>query len=233
MQELNGFLFDAALIYSMNALTKFKLLATTVASETTVAGTSGVLTRNVGVETEHSFRRWLVGAVRFNYGLDDYVGSVRKDNRYSVSGVLTYKLNRMAQVRGEVRQEWLRSNVPNRRLCRLGVPARHAAAVLARQSFQLGAKRRRDVVARERVGDVGGEEAELRAAVEGAALELEGVDRLRLEQPQHRVGHLDLAAGAGLLVRQQVEDLRLQDVAPGDDQVRRRLGAASASPPWR
>jgi len=51
--------------------------------------------------------------VRFNYGLDDYVGSVRKDNRYSVSGVLTYKLNRTAQVRGEIRQEWLRSNVPN------------------------------------------------------------------------------------------------------------------------
>ena len=113
LQELNGFLFDAALIYSMTALTKVKLLATTVASETTVAGTSGVLTRNVGVETEHSFRRWLIGAVRFNYGLDDYVGSVRKDNRYSVSAALTYKLNRMAQVKGEVRQEWLRSNVPN------------------------------------------------------------------------------------------------------------------------
>jgi hypothetical protein len=112
LQELNGFLFDAALIYSMNALTRFKLLATTVASETTVAGTSGVLTRNAGIEVEHSFRRWLVGAVKFNYGLDDYVGSVRKDNRYSVSAALTYKLNRMAQVKGEVRQEWLNSNVP-------------------------------------------------------------------------------------------------------------------------
>jgi hypothetical protein len=113
LQELNGFLFDAALIYSLTALTKVKLLATTVANETTVAGTSGVLTRNVGVETEHSFRRWLVGAVKFNYGLDDYVGSVRKDNRYSVSAALTYKLNRMAQIKGEFRQEWLRSNVPN------------------------------------------------------------------------------------------------------------------------
>ena len=112
MQELNGFLFDAALIYSMSALTKVKLLATTVASETTVAGTSGVLTRNAGIEVEHSFRRWLIGAVKFNYGLDDYVGSTRKDNRYSVSAALTYKLNRMAQVKGEFRQEWLNSTVP-------------------------------------------------------------------------------------------------------------------------
>jgi hypothetical protein len=113
LQELNGFLFDAALIYSMSALTKVKLLATTVASETTVAGTSGVLTRNAGIEVEHAFRRWLIGAVKFNYGLDDYVGSVRKDNRYSVSAALIYKLNRMAQVKGEVRQEWLNSTVPN------------------------------------------------------------------------------------------------------------------------
>ncbi len=38
LQELNGFLFDASLIYSMSALTKVKLTATTTAGETTVAG---------------------------------------------------------------------------------------------------------------------------------------------------------------------------------------------------
>ena len=97
MQELNGFLFDASLIYAMSALTNFKLTAATVASETTVPGTAGVLTRNAGVELEHSFRRWLVGAVKFNYGLDDYVGSTRKDDRYSVAGSISYKLNRWAQ----------------------------------------------------------------------------------------------------------------------------------------
>jgi hypothetical protein len=112
LQELNGFLFDASLIYSMSALTNLKLLASTVAGETTVPGTSGVLTRNAGIEVEHSFRRWLVGAVKFNYGLDDYVGSPRKDNRFAVSAALTYKLNRMAQIKGEVRQEWLESTVP-------------------------------------------------------------------------------------------------------------------------
>jgi len=43
-----------------------------------------------------------VGAVKFNYGLDDYVGSARKDDRYSVAGTLTYKLNRRAQDKAEV-----------------------------------------------------------------------------------------------------------------------------------
>jgi hypothetical protein len=112
LQELNGFLFDASLIYSMTALTNVKLLASTVAAETTVPGTSGVLTRNAGIEFEHSFRRWLIGTVKFNYGLDDYVGSTRKDDRYSVSAALTYKLNRMAQIKGEFRQEWLNSTAP-------------------------------------------------------------------------------------------------------------------------
>jgi hypothetical protein len=112
LQELNGFLFDASLIYSMSALTNVKLTAQTVASETTVPGTAGVLTRNTGIEVEHSFRRWLVGAVKFNYGLDDYVGSTRKDDRYSIGGTLVYKLNRWAQAKAEIRQEWLRSSIP-------------------------------------------------------------------------------------------------------------------------
>jgi hypothetical protein len=112
LQELNGFLFDASLIYSMTALTKFKLTATTTAGESTTPGTAGTLTRNAGIEVEHAFRRWLVGTAKFNYGRDDYVGSNRKDDRYSVSGALTYKLNRYAAIKGEVRQEWLTSTTP-------------------------------------------------------------------------------------------------------------------------
>jgi hypothetical protein len=112
LQPLEGVLFDASLIYAMNALTNFKLTASTVAAETTVAGTAGTLTRNMGVEVEHAFRRWLVGTAKFNYGFDDYIGSTRKDDRYSVSAALTYKLNRMAQIKGEFRQEWSTSTQP-------------------------------------------------------------------------------------------------------------------------
>lgn len=111
LPQLNGFTFDASLMYALSALTNVKLLATTVAAETTVPGTAGVLTRNAGVEVEHQFRRWLVGTVKFNYGFDDYVGSARKDDRYSVSGALIYKLNRDMQIKGEVREEWMRSSV--------------------------------------------------------------------------------------------------------------------------
>jgi len=112
LQTLRGPSIDAALVYAFSALTNVKLSASTVASETTVPGTAGVFTRNIGMEVEHAFRRWLIGSVKFNYGLDDYVGSARKDDRYAISGTLTYKLNRMMQVKAELREEWLRSSVP-------------------------------------------------------------------------------------------------------------------------
>jgi hypothetical protein len=112
LQKLQGVLFDAALIYSMSALTNVKLTAATVAGETTVPGTAGILTRNAGIEVSHAFRRWLIGTAKFNFGYDDYVGSARKDDRYAISGAITYKLNRMMAVKGEVRQEWMRSTVP-------------------------------------------------------------------------------------------------------------------------
>ena len=109
---LQGFLFDASLIYSLSALTNIKLTAATVAGETTVPGTAGILTRNAGVEVEHAFRRWLIGAVKFNYGNDDYIGSTRKDDRFAIAGTITYKMNRLMQVKGEIRQEWLHSTTP-------------------------------------------------------------------------------------------------------------------------
>ena len=112
LNALNGFTVDASLVYAMNALTNIKFNASTVAAETTVPGTAGVFTRNAGVEVEHAFRRWLVGSLKFNYGFDDYVGSDRKDDRYSIAAALTYKINRIVQIKAEVREEWLRSTMP-------------------------------------------------------------------------------------------------------------------------
>ena len=112
LQPLRGPTLDAALVYAFSALTNVKLTASTVASETTVPGTAGVFTHNVGVELEHAFRRWLIGSVKFSYGVDNYVGSPRVDDRYALSATLIYKLNRMMQVKAELREEWLRSTVP-------------------------------------------------------------------------------------------------------------------------
>src|SRR5437660_12932921 len=94
---------------------------------------------------------------------------------------------------------------------------------LGQQPLDLGSETRRDIVASERVCDVCGEKADLRAAIEGAAFELQAIQGLRLRQSDHRVGDLDFAARTLLLGREDVEDLRLQNIASGYDEIRRRL----------
>src|SRR3977135_694999 len=83
----------------------------------------------------------------------------------------------------------------------------HRAQVLA----QIGARHAK--------GDIGAEEAGLGAAIVPLALEFDAIEALRFGKPDHRVGELDLAAGAVLKRVQDVENFRLQDVAPGDRQV--------------
>lgn len=46
------------------------------------------------------------------YGSDDYEGTGRKDERLGLAAALTYKFNRYASLRGEVRREELRSTSP-------------------------------------------------------------------------------------------------------------------------
>ncbi len=112
LPELNGILFDASLIWRATGLTTVKLTATTTAAESTLINVAGVLRRDASLEVEHAFRRWLIGTAKIGYGLDEYVGSDRKDDRYGASLALTYKLTRTAQIKGEFRQEWLRSSQP-------------------------------------------------------------------------------------------------------------------------
>lgn len=134
LDKLAGLIGNASLIWTANALTTVKLSANSTVGESTIAGVSGVLYRDVGLQVDHSFRRWLIGTVKFGFGLDTYTGANvdpasgivicdcvvstpggtaadRVDKRFSAGVGLTYKLNRSAQIKGEFRQDWLRSNV--------------------------------------------------------------------------------------------------------------------------
>ena len=111
LEDLNGLVGNASLIWTASALTTVKLSAASTVGEATVPGVSGVLYRDVGLQVDHAFRRWLIGTAKIGFGQDDYVGLDRTDNRYSAGLGLTYKLNRNAQLKAEVDQYWLRSNV--------------------------------------------------------------------------------------------------------------------------
>jgi hypothetical protein len=112
LANVGGTLVEGSLVWSATALTTGKLIATTGISESPLTLVAGTLTRQVGVEVAHAFRRWLIGTAKFAVARDIYVGSGRIDDRYVASTALTYLLTRELQLKGEFRQEWERSNVP-------------------------------------------------------------------------------------------------------------------------
>lgn len=107
-----GFLIDGALAWFATPLTTAKLFASTTTTESPLFLVSAVLTRQVGVELDHAFRRWLIGTLKFSLARDVYAGMLRVDNRYAASAALTYMLTRELALKGEYRQEWDRANVP-------------------------------------------------------------------------------------------------------------------------
>jgi hypothetical protein len=114
LPDIRGLLIDGSLTWTATALTTVKLVARSVQDESVLPGVSGVLRRDAGLEVNHAFRRWLIGSFRLGYGIDEYISPAneRIDHRYAVSAGITYKLTRTVQIKGEVRREWLRSNVP-------------------------------------------------------------------------------------------------------------------------
>ena len=85
----------------------------------------------------------------------------------------------------------------------------------------------------ETIGQVGQEESQFRAGIMGVALIGHGMEFLRGREPFHGIGQLDFVACTLFLIAQDLEDFRLQDVAPRDDQIGRRLPPWAASPPYR
>jgi hypothetical protein len=112
LNRLEGLLTSASLTWTATPLTTAKFYSDTTISETTLPGTSGVLTHIYTAEVDHDFRRWLTAIGRFTWGTLDYQGDNRKDKIYTVSGDLIYKLNRNLWIKGTLRRDWLDSNQP-------------------------------------------------------------------------------------------------------------------------
>lgn len=112
LPNLEGLTIDGSLIWTASALTTVTLTATTLTNEIVTPGVSGDLSRDVILRIDHAFRRWLIATGRVGFGIDDYVGSSQVNKRYLASFALLYKVNRDIQLKGELRHDWQRSNVP-------------------------------------------------------------------------------------------------------------------------
>ncbi|MGP0089520.1 MAG: outer membrane beta-barrel protein [Xanthobacteraceae bacterium] len=110
-QDLRGMVVDGSMVWSPTGLTSATLTAQSFANESVLTGVSGVLTQNYAIQVDHAFRRWLIGTAKLGFGTDDYVTSPRLDHRTLASLGVTYKIDRNMQIKGEVRREWLHSNI--------------------------------------------------------------------------------------------------------------------------
>ena len=111
LPNISGMTLDGALLWQATALTTAKFAAQSSVTESTVQGVSGEFSRVFSLEVDHALRSWLIANAQVGYEYDEYVGLGRDDNHYFAATGLTYKLNRELQLRGEVRQDWLTSNV--------------------------------------------------------------------------------------------------------------------------
>src|SRR5690606_4925012 len=91
LDQLTGLLTSGSLIWSASALTTARFTSVTFVDESFVPGVAGVLTRSHTIEIDHDFRRWLTGIGRFTYATQEYRGSERSDQIYSISGDLIYR----------------------------------------------------------------------------------------------------------------------------------------------
>jgi hypothetical protein len=112
LDDVSGLIFDASLVWKATALTRVTLKANSEIGETTLAGAAGMFSRQASLAIDHAFRRWLIGSAKISYGTEDYRGAGRRDDRLGLSAALAYHFNRYAALKGEVRREELRSNVP-------------------------------------------------------------------------------------------------------------------------
>ncbi len=112
LNRLDGLLVSSSLVWTATPLTTAKFFSDTTITETTLPGTSGVLTHIYTVEVDHDFRRWLTAIGKFTWGELDYQGNSRTDKIYSLSGEAIYKMSRNLWFRGTLRRDWLDSNLP-------------------------------------------------------------------------------------------------------------------------
>jgi hypothetical protein len=110
LPSIGGLTTDASLVFTATPLTTFTATARSTVNEVILPGVSGDLSRDFGLQVDHAFRRWLIGTAKLGYGIDDYVGLSRIDQRWYASVELIYKLTRNMQLKAEIRRDWLNSN---------------------------------------------------------------------------------------------------------------------------
>lgn len=109
LQDLRGFVGDAALIWSPTPLTTVTLRGSASLGDTTVPGSSGTTARRATIEIAHALRRNLTVTGFATLGRTEYDGQSLREDLTSLGARLEYKLTRTFAIRASFTHERLNS----------------------------------------------------------------------------------------------------------------------------
>ena len=112
LRDTRGPIVDAALIWAATPLTTVRLRAVQQIDETTVEGSSGVVTRRATVEVQHDFRRYLSLIASATFSEVDYKGIRLREEGFAGSLRLDYRFTRSIALRASFTHERLNSTAP-------------------------------------------------------------------------------------------------------------------------
>ncbi|WP_158809776.1 outer membrane beta-barrel protein [Beijerinckia sp. L45] len=113
LADLRGPTFDAALVYAYSPITTVTLRGSTILAETTLAGSSGAITRSVSLELSHVFfRNFTLGGIG-TYQVNQYQGL--PVNEVYTQGTIkaAYSLTRDVQIIASATRQRLDSSLQN------------------------------------------------------------------------------------------------------------------------
>gem|GEM_PF-899670 len=111
LRSIDAPLINAALVWSMSPLTTVRLTAATGITETTIPGSSGILTDVATLEVQHDLFRNLSIVLGGSFLRNDYQGSTIRENGVSATARLDYHLTRWLTLRGTYIYQEIHSTV--------------------------------------------------------------------------------------------------------------------------
>lgn len=111
LRDLDAPILNAALVWSASPLTTVRLGAQAGVTETTVVGSSGVLTQAATLEVQHDLLRNLSIVVGGAYLRNDYQGVAIRETGFSATARLDYRFNRWLTLRGTYLYQEIASTV--------------------------------------------------------------------------------------------------------------------------
>jgi hypothetical protein len=111
LRDVDGYSLDATVRWNLTELTTIRGNASRSINETTTSGASATVGSSLGIGVDHEFLRNLVAKADLKYGLSEYEGLTREDDKYTASVGIDYKLNRNFYAGAKYQFEQRDSNV--------------------------------------------------------------------------------------------------------------------------